>query len=504
MGELTEIATSRVPSPNPPSDSGASPRRTRHHLAEMLIDAALILIGFAIAYWMRYLVSWPPPFEQVVREVAAENFVPIFAFAPIALPLVAVLLVLFAMRGLYRLPPMAGLLDHASIIVSSVTTGIALLIVVVFIARPFFYSRLIFAFAWVVIIVLLCSWRLIWIGFRRWQWARGRNRVRVLVVGGRGMGRRVMERVVTHPFMGYALVGYLEDLIPPANNRRNMHFRHLGRIDDLEALLRASGVDQVLIALPFWEQHRLPSLVTLCRKAGIDFRVVPDLYHLSFNQVDVSYLSGVPLIGIEEVRLKGGNLALKRLIDLLLVVVSAPLVLPLAALISLAIRLDSPGPVIFAQQRVGKDGRLFTCYKFRTMVADAEARKAELERMNEADGPLFKMRDDPRMTRTGRVLRRLSLDELPQLWNVVRGEMSWVGPRPPTPAEVASYEEWHRRRLSGVPGLTGLWQVLGRSDTSFDEMVRLDIYYIENWSLGMDLRILLQTLPAVLSGRGAY
>ncbi len=160
--------------------------------------------------------------------------------------------------------------------------------------------------------------------------------------------------------------------------------------------------------------------------------------------------------------------------------------------------------MIFQQQRVGRGGRPFTAYKFRTMVADAEARKAELAALNEADGPLFKMRNDPRTTRVGRVLRRTSLDELPQFWNVWRGEMSLVGPRPPTPDEVADYAEWHKRRLDVTPGLTGLWQVLGRSDTSFDEMVRLDIYYAEKWSPGMDLRILLQTIPVVISGKGAY
>jgi lipopolysaccharide/colanic/teichoic acid biosynthesis glycosyltransferase len=178
--------------------------------------------------------------------------------------------------------------------------------------------------------------------------------------------------------------------------------------------------------------------------------------------------------------------------------------LPLAGIIVLAIKSDSPGPAIFKQRRVGKGGRTFTAYKFRTMVLDAEARKAELSGLNEADGPVFKIRNDPRMTRIGRFLRRASLDEIPQFWNVLRDEMSLVGPRPQLPEEVGLYEEWHRRRLEVKPGLTGLWQVLGRSDTSFDDMVRLDIYYAENWSPGMDLRIMLETIPAVLSGKGAY
>jgi exopolysaccharide biosynthesis polyprenyl glycosylphosphotransferase len=469
----------------------------------VLADAALILAGFAIAYGLRYLVSWPPPFDSVVREVLTENFVELTRFLPLALLLTALLLTQFAMRGLYRLPRTAGLLDHAGIILGSTTTGVALLMILVFIYRPFYYSRLIFAFAWLAIILLLCLYRALLIGYQRWQWARGVGRERVLVVGGTGLGRQVMEGIVAQPFLGYALYGFLEDRAPTPGDRPPLHFHHLGRINDLEEHL-GSHVDLVIIALPFWEHHRLPEIVETCRTAGAEFRVAPDLYELSFDRVDVGDLSGIPLIGLKAPSLQGWNLLIKRAVDLVLVLLALPVVLPLGLLIALAIRYDSPGPAIFRQRRVGRNERTFVCYKFRTMVADAEARKAELLEHNEADGPLFKMRDDPRMTRVGRVLRRYSLDELPQLWNIVRGEMSIIGPRPPTPQEVAQYEEWHRRRLEAAPGLTGLWQVLGRSDTSFDEMVRLDIYYVEHWSPAMDVRILLQTIPAVLSGRGAY
>ena len=195
---------------------------------------------------------------------------------------------------------------------------------------------------------------------------------------------------------------------------------------------------------------------------------------------------------------------MKRLFDILSSGLALIVLSPLFVIVGLIIKLTSPGPVFYRAKRVGRYGKPFTLYKFRTMVVDAEERKAELTQYNEADGPIFKMRNDPRLTRLGGFLRRTSLDELPQLWNVLRDEMSLVGPRPQLPAEVAQYEDWHYRRLEVKPGLTGLWQVLGRSDISFDEMVRLDIYYAENWSPGMDLRILLETIPAVLSGKGAY
>ncbi|HMO55844.1 MAG TPA: sugar transferase [Roseiflexaceae bacterium] len=499
---MTEIAP--VPlkpasiSPPPPRPTAA--RRVWLHLA---IDVVLVFLGFVIAYWMRYIVSWPPPLESIVSEVATENFVALQAFLPISLLLMLLLVGQFLMRGLYRLPRTAGVIDHMGIIISSTTVGIAILIVFVFLYRPFFYSRLIFGFAWCTIITLMALWRALLIGTRRWRWLRGHGRERILVVGGTGLARFVMEGIVAQPDMGFELAGYLDDR-DHAAARPTRHFRHLGLIGDLEKLVRSDMIDQVIIALPFWEHHRLPELVNICREAHIDFRVAPDLYELSFDRVDVSNIGGVPLIGLKEVSLRGLNMALKRAIDIVLVVLAAPVVLLLSAGIALAIRLDSPGPIIFRQTRVGRNERPFTVYKFRTMVVDAEARKAELAALNEADGPLFKIRDDPRRTWVGSFLRRYSLDELPQLWNILLGEMSWVGPRPPTPDEVAQYENWHRRRLEVLPGLTGLWQVLGRSDTSFDEMVRLDIYYAESWSLGLDLRIMLQTIPVVLGGRGAY
>jgi exopolysaccharide biosynthesis polyprenyl glycosylphosphotransferase len=194
----------------------------------------------------------------------------------------------------------------------------------------------------------------------------------------------------------------------------------------------------------------------------------------------------------------------KRAFDIVAATLLLILLSPLLALLALIIRLDSKGPVIFRQTRCGKDGKLFIFYKFRGMVADAEARQAEFDHLNEAQGPIFKMKHDPRVTRVGRVLRRTSLDELPQLWNVLRGEMSLVGPRPPLPKEVERYEAWHQARLRAVPGITGLWQVSGRSHLGFDEMTRLDIEYLNVWSLALDLRILVRTVVAVVFAHGAY
>jgi exopolysaccharide biosynthesis polyprenyl glycosylphosphotransferase len=479
-------------------------RRRVGRVVQAVCDALLILLGFAIAYWMRYRVSWPAPLNRIIQEVLTANYVPFDNFLwPYAALLILVSLTLYTMKGLYRIPRNAGLLDYAGPIISATTTSIAIVVLWTIIQRPL-YSRLLYAFAWGAIILFLCLSRGILISVRRWRWANGIGRERVLVVGGTGLGRQVMDGIVAQTFLGYSLAGYLEDRDSPPSNGRIQHFRHLGGVHELNTMLRANAIGLVVIALPFWEHHRLPEIVRICREAGVDFRVVPDLFELSFDRVNVGNLSGIPLISLKELSLKGWKLGLKRAIDLAIIVLAAPIVLAIAALTALAITLDSPGPIIFKQQRIGKHRRPFTAYKFRTMVLDAEERKAELAQLNEADGPIFKIRDDPRLTRIGRFLRRSSLDELPQLWNVLRGEMSLVGPRPQLPEEVAQYDEWHHRRLEVNPGLTGLWQVLGRSDISFEEMVRLDNYYAENWSPGMDLRIVLETIPAVLSGNGAY
>lgn len=194
----------------------------------------------------------------------------------------------------------------------------------------------------------------------------------------------------------------------------------------------------------------------------------------------------------------------KRSFDLVVAAGLLVLLAPVLALVALAIRLDSAGPIIFRQTRCGRDGRPFTVLKFRSMTIDAESRRAELEAFNEADGPIFKLRQDPRVTRVGRWLRRLSIDELPQLWNVVRGDMSLIGPRPPLPSEVTQYMVWHRGRLLVTGGVTGLWQVSGRSELTFDDMVRLDLAYIRNWSLWLDIQILMRTVLVLITARGAY
>jgi exopolysaccharide biosynthesis polyprenyl glycosylphosphotransferase len=299
------------------------------------------------------------------------------------------------------------------------------------------------------------------------------------------------------------VVGFVDDH-PRRGSTDIGRFRALGDTSNLPRIIQEEQVDEVLITLPWTYHRKILAIVDQCERERVRARIVPDLFQLSLSRVDVDNIGGVPVIGLREPTIGLWQRAFKRALDLTVALAGLILLSPLFLLIGLAITLDSPGPVLFAQARVGRGGREFTIYKFRSMRQGADEEKEALADLNEASGPIFKIRDDPRRTPVGRALRHWSLDELPQLYNVLRGEMSLVGPRPATPAEVAQYEDWHVKRLAVRPGITGLWQVSGRSELPFDEMVLLDIYYVENWSPALDAKILLRTVPIWLSGKGAY
>jgi len=462
----------------------------------LISDALLINVAFRIAYWLRYDL-------QLFRAVDPANNVPYNVYLPLVAVLTVILLLANRREGAYNLRQGRSLSGELYGVIDGTTTAIMLMVVLVFFYRRLFYSRIIFIYAGILIVLLLGMARLV----RRMILARlrhaGQGVDRVLIVGAGEVGRAVVRNMVAQPELGYQVIGFLDD--NPSKGGTDMGpFKALGPLDNMPEVLQAQAIDQVIITLP-WQYHRKTvRLVMESERAGVRARVVPDLFQLSLGGVDAESLNGIPLISIKQTSLTGLNRAIKRLTDLALAGLGIILLSPVWLLIALAIKLDSPGPVFFRQPRAGRYGKPFTVYKFRSMRQDAEAELEKLRNLNEAAGPMFKIKDDPRRTRVGRFIRQTSLDELPQLINVLRGEMSLVGPRPALLEEVAQYRDWHRKRLEVQPGITGLWQVSGRSDLSFDEMVMLDIYYGENWSLGLDLSILLRTVPQIFLGDGAY
>ena len=278
----------------------------------------------------------------------------------------------------------------------------------------------------------------------------------------------------------------------------------LGSPREIAEVVRRDSIDTVVIVASAFDYEVLDRIISDLRGLEVSIRMATGLSNVLTSRVLVGEASGIPLITVKSVSFTPGQLAFKRAFDLLAASVAIVLTAPVWLLLMGLIKLTSRGPVFYTQLRLGKDGVPFRMYKFRSMVQDAERRRGGLRDRNEADGPLFKMKDDPRTTPVGRFMRRFSLDELPQLVNVLRGEMGLVGPRPPLPREAALYTDKACRRFEVLPGITGLWQVSGRSDLSFDEMIDLDLFYIENWSVFLDLSMIARTVPAVLSSRGAY
>ena len=316
----------------------------------------------------------------------------------------------------------------------------------------------------------------------------------VLIVGAGGVGRGVASYLDEHPEAGRAVYGLLDNEAP-------LRERVIGRVADLARLARTGFVDEVILAAPRDRDLTL-QVVREARRLRLDVEIVPELFGCRPAENEVERVGDLPVICLHAERLPAAGLALKRWADVLGASFALAITLPALALIAGLIKLDSPGPVIYRAPRVGRKGHLFRCYKFRTMVKNADQRKEALRQNNQRSGPFFKMQDDPRITRLGRFLRRYSLDEVPQLWNVLKGDMSLVGPRPHPVDDYAAYEIEHLARLDVTPGITGLWQVTARRDPSFQRSMELDREYIRTWSLGLDMRILLRTFLAVLRGSG--
>lgn len=376
-------------------------------------------------------------------------------------------------------------------------------------------SRVLILIFFLLDLIFLLSTRLIFYAYRRIQKDQGNDRQRKVVIIGAGeVGCNAAAQLIKYSQARLNLIGYLDD-DPRKQGREFAELPVLGTLDQVSEVVAGHSVQDAVLALPLRAHERLVQICTELQKLTVRVYVIPDLFVLSFPNATLDGFGGIPVIDLGYPGLHGKKRFVKRVFDILTTSVILIIISPLLFWIAILIKLDSPGPLIYRQKRIGENGRPFSMYKFRSMCMDADPaihqayvtrlirQNLKPEQLGENNGNSLKMVNDPRVTRVGRFLRKTSLDELPQLINVLRGEMSLVGPRPDVPYAVDLYQEWHRRRFECLPGMTGWWQVKGRNRVSYDEMIRMDIYYIEHMSFWMDIKILLLTPWEVISGRGA-
>jgi len=465
-------------------------------LGVLVGELALTALSLPVAYLFRHGVLAPLlPSLFPVAPAFDRYAVLLLAILPIWAPM------LYA-AGFTRSHRTLPLFEEIWTVAKIAFGGTALLTLFVYGLRLEFVSRWLLAVFAVVNFLFLAGERVALRLLSRWVRARGYNFRTVLLVGTGPKASQLADFMEAHPHWGFRVLGYLDDDNGGEIRRSNL-WTCLGRIGDLEAVLGQEVIDEVIFVIEKGKLGDYENALLVAERHGVRAHVSLDIFPHVLARPVLEELDGVPLLTFTTTPSNPAQLVVKRAVDLGLSLLLFLLTLPIQALAALAIKLTSPGPSFFRQVRCGLNGRHFTLVKFRTMETKAEERLLEIAHLNEMTGPVFKAARDPRLTAVGRLLRRLSIDELPQLWNVIVGDMSLVGPRPPLPEEVSRYEPWQRRRLSMKPGLTCLWQVSGRSELDFDRWMALDLKYIDTWSPLLDFKILLKTVPAVLSGRGA-
>jgi exopolysaccharide biosynthesis polyprenyl glycosylphosphotransferase len=465
-------------------------------LLRMAGDVIIVIVAFALALEIKLRFFDKAGTFRSLHSSAVSLYLGFFAW------FLCCLLLVSEHYDLYN-PVLApgGLRELRVTVQASLNAGL-LLCGGLYMARLELASRTVVVLLVGTTTVALCIWRAsIRLTYYR-HFEKGIDTRNVVILGTNQLSQALGEHIAGNYRLGYQFLGYISASNTPASNEGPPSSKVLGSIERLRQLTRLHFIDEVVIA------HALPTeqvilLLEEARELGIEIRAISGLYGDLSKHAGIEYLGAYPVTPLHRSQSRTFALFFKRITDILFSLAIMIAVFPFMFLIAVMIRLDSEGPVFYISERIGKRGRVFPCFKFRTMVKDAEKRKRELAAMNERDGILFKVSNDPRVTRVGRILRKYSLDELPQFFNVFRGEMSVVGPRPPIASEVEKYELEHFRRLEVMPGLTGLWQVHARQDSSFAKYIELDTAYVENWTFWLDVKILLRTAHVVLRGTGA-
>lgn len=480
--------TAEVAQPAPAPSRPQLQRRSSKRIAlRVMADAMAVSSALFLASILRF---------EILEAIPTANY------TLLTLVTTPIWITLFWAYGLYEPRQVLGPVNEFKQVFHGVFAGTAL----IFVADSVFNLNL--ARGWALSVLGLA---LLTVGGERlvvrkvlhFMRRRGGDATRTIVLGANLEATTVAKTLEREGWLGYQILGFIDDDLRPGQEVGD-GYTLLGGTSDLKAIIEREGATLVLIAATAFDAARINRLFWQLQDVDIDLQITSGTVDLIASRMIVQSVAGVPLLYVRRTGMDKLQAALKRTLDVAGAGVGLLLLSPILGAIALWIKRDSPGGAFFTQVRCGRDGELFTVWKFRTMSIDAEERLSELEHLSEGPGLLFKLKEDPRVTKVGRRLRPYSLDELPQLWNVLKGEMSLVGPRPALPSEVEQYDDWVRNRLKVKPGMTGLWQVSGRTETSFSDYIRYDLFYIQNWSLSLDLWILWRTLRAVTSAEGAH
>lgn len=457
-------------------------------LASAAVDFGLVIITSIAMFWVRFL---PASGQAWITGAVPASSLRQHAIALVSFAVMVVLCC--KANGEYRSEPIGSPAQHALATAKSVFFATLLTTSVLYIAHAQVVSRLVICSVALTNLVTLSASRYVNRKYAERRLAAGYGSRNALIVGTHDLARKLAEYLDANPKLGFVVKGLLGD---------TCHSDVLGAVSELPRLAREEFADVVFVVAPS-ERETVRRIAVQARQLNLTVKFVPELYDGLSADWPVQFIGRFPVRVLYKEPVPELALMMKRATDIVISGVVLLVSAPILAAIAVAIKVDSSGPVFYRSARVGKKGRIFTCYKFRTMISNAEQLRKKLAELNEREGILFKIREDPRITRVGRWLRKYSIDEFPQFWNVLKGDMSVVGPRPPIPDEVHQYQLEHLRRLDVQPGLTGLWQVTARQDPSFERYISLDLEYIERWSWLLDLKLILKTIPAVLRGTGA-
>ncbi len=472
-------------------------------VSRLLADGIAFLGAVWLAYWLRFENSY------IVSAFPPESAADLSYILLVMLGTAPVLFFALKLCGMYETRARLRILDRIPKIVGAVNVYLVFLLIMSFLFDSSVATRGFLVFFWMLSIVFLFAGRMILQLSLSVAGISDTVMRNTLIVGAGNVGKEVARKLLHHDSFGLRPIGMIDDdpLYTDFTEPELKGMQVLGGLDDLTCIIRDFNVEKVVIAFTNATSEKLLDVASKCNKAGVECSIIPRLFEVITDEIVVNEIGGIPLIRLREKKINGYRKLLKAAEDYVLGTVILLLIWPVLITTAIAIKLDSPGPVFFKQKRPGRNGKCFNCLKFRSMVDGAEAMQADLVNGNgdcDANWLIWKNRNDPRITRVGKWIRKFSIDELPQIFNVLSGKMSLVGPRPSLMEEYGFYKEWHFQRLNVKPGITGLWQVNGRSDLPFDEMIKLDLYYIETWSLWSDFKIIMRTFSAVASSNGAY